>query len=166
MFNYSYTDGNNVYDPTGHLRQEVDGGNRTHAFFYNNLYELTQETHPDFVSIIYGIDANGNRTSKNVNGVIDDYGVDAANKLNWVNRRTGGSPQPPNIGQNDPYTLLTYNANGMQSQRDRRFTTGGLRQIYDFLWDGTDALRQVKEGATSRLTASYNGDGLRVAKLG
>ena len=30
--NYYYTDGSGSYDPTGHLRREVDSGNRTHAF--------------------------------------------------------------------------------------------------------------------------------------
>ena len=43
-------------------------GNRTHAFFYDNLYELVQETHPDFGTISYGYDPNGNRASERGGG--------------------------------------------------------------------------------------------------
>jgi RHS repeat-associated protein len=49
------------------------------------------------------------------------------------------------------------------SQRDRRLASG-LRQVYDFLWDADDRLRIVNEGATTRFTALYSGDGLRVKK--
>src|SRR5205823_3863229 len=54
QLSYFYTDAQGNYDPTGHLRREVDAGNRTHAFFYDHLYELVQETHPDLGSQMYG----------------------------------------------------------------------------------------------------------------
>jgi RHS repeat-associated protein len=93
--------------------------------------------------------------------VTDYYSVDAANKLLWVNQGTNAAPT---AGQANPYTLFSYNTNGVMSQRDRRYTTGGPRQVYDFLWDGDDRLRLVNEGGTKRFSGLYDGDGLRVKK--
>src|SRR5947209_5508590 len=39
-----------------------------------------------------------------------------------------------------------------------------LSRTYDFFWDGDDRLRTVKQGATSILTAGYDGTGLRTTK--
>jgi hypothetical protein len=50
------------------------------------------------------------------------------------------------------------------SRREKKYAVGGSIQTYDFLWDGADHLRQVKQGVSSRFTASYNGEGLRVSK--
>jgi hypothetical protein len=50
------------------------------------------------------------------------------------------------------------------TRRERRYTTSGLLRTYDFFWDGDERLRQVKEGTTTRFSASYDGDGLRVFK--
>jgi hypothetical protein len=47
------------------------------------------------------------------------------------------------------------------TRRDRRYNATTRRGL-DFFWDGDDHLRLVKQGATNRLTASYNGAGLRV----
>jgi RHS repeat-associated protein len=92
----------------------------------------------------------------------DYYGVDAANKLLWVNR---GTNAPPTAGQTAPYTLYQYDANGRVTQRDRRYLIhGGMRRTLDYSWDGDERLRSVKEGGVDRLTASYDGDGLRVSK--
>jgi RHS repeat-associated protein len=156
--NYYYTDGGGTYDPTGHLRREVDAGSRTHSFFYDNLYELTQEIHPDIGTVNYGYDANGNRISRTAGGVTDYYGVDDQNKLLWVNR----SNNAPTSGQTNPYTLFSYDLNGHMTHRDRKVSASP--QIYDFFWDGDDRLRSVKEGATTRFSANYDGDGLRVFK--
>ena len=38
------------------------------------------------------------------------------------------------------------------------------RLVYSFEWDGNSRLRAVKEAGAARLTASYNGAGLRVSK--
>jgi RHS repeat-associated protein len=166
-FNYYYysTNVNTDYDPTGHLRREVDMGGRTHAFSYNKLYELTQETHPDLAigTIDYTYNKNGDRLTRKQNGVTDYYGVAGDNRLIWVNRVGSVAPTP---GQPDPYTILGYNANGQVNYRDRRFTTGGLRQELDFFWDGDDRLRSVKQhaGGATYFSASYNGDGVRINK--
>jgi RHS repeat-associated protein len=74
-----------------------------------------------------------------------------------------GTNAPPTSGQDNPYTLLQYDADGRMTWRERRFAGGGL-QAFDFLWDGDDRLRTVKEGASTRFTATYDGVGLRVGK--
>src|SRR5262249_22044583 len=96
--NYYYTDANGVYDPSGHIHREIDGLGQTHAFLYNNRFELVAESHPDFSAsnnpstiISYTCDKNGNRITKTVPGpnntvVTDYYQVDTANKLLRVNR--------------------------------------------------------------------------------
>jgi hypothetical protein len=165
-FGYYYTDGAGVYDPTGHLRREVDSLGQTHAFLYNDLYELSSGSHVDLGTggavgtISYALDANGNRTSVNKNGTTDYYGYGSGNRLLWVNQGTNAAPT---AGQTSPYTLFQYNTNGLVSQRDPKHPNG-IRQLYDFLWDGDDRLRTVNEGATTRFSALYNGDGLRVQK--
>jgi RHS repeat-associated protein len=78
----------------------------------------------------------------------------------WVNRGTNAAPT---ARQTNPYTLVSYNTNGLMSQRDRRHDSG-LRQVYDLLWDGDDRLRLVQESGVTRFSALYNGDGLRVQK--
>ena len=84
---YLYTDSSNLYDPTGRLHREVDAGGRTHVFTYNNLYELTAESHPDFTPHGYVYDLNGNRTQKT--GTAAHWcGYDAQNKLLWLNTAT------------------------------------------------------------------------------
>jgi YD repeat-containing protein len=135
---------------------------QTHAFSYSNLYELTQETHPDpaIGTTQYTYNVNGNRQTRTQNGVTDCYGVTADNRLLWVNRGTNAAPT---AGQANPYTLFSYNTNGLMSQRDRRHD-GGLRQVQDLLWDEDDRLRSVTEGGTTRFSALRNGDGLRVRK--
>jgi RHS repeat-associated protein len=50
------------------------------------------------------------------------------------------------------------------SRRERKYAVGGTVQTYDFLWDGDDRLHQVKQGVSSRFSATYNGDGLRASK--
>jgi RHS repeat-associated protein len=132
---------------------------RTHAF----LYELISETHPDFGGspISYQYNLNGSRTKRTTSAGIDYYGVDVAEKLLWVNR---GVNTTPISGQASPYTLYQYDANGRMSRRERKYAVGGTIQTYDFFWDGDDRLRQVKQGAASRFSATYDGDGLRVTK--
>jgi RHS repeat-associated protein len=121
---------------------------------------LVGESHPDIGVVSYTIDANGNRLSKTTAAGTDYYGVTAANKLQWVNR---GSSTAPTSGQSAPYTLVTYDVNGCMTRRERR-DDGGLLKTLDFVWDGDRRLRQIKEGATTRFTAAYRGDGLRVGK--
>ena len=79
---------------------------------------MTQESHPDLGTITYQLNANGSRTSRNQNGTVDYYGVDAGDKLVWVNQ---GVNAAPTAGQAAPYTLFFYNLNGVVSQRDRRY---------------------------------------------
>ncbi len=160
FFNYFYTDSQGNYDPTGHLRREVDSLGQTREWVYNDLYRLIQESHPDFGTLQYGHDANGNRLSRTTSAGTDYYGVDAQNKLLWVNR---GTNAPPTSGQANPYTLNTHDLNGRVTRRERKHD-GGLTKVFDFLWDGDDRLRSVKEGVTTRFTATYGGDGLRVNK--
>ncbi|MES4791865.1 MAG: hypothetical protein C4321_01725, partial [Chloroflexota bacterium] len=160
QFTSLYTDGNGVYDPTGHLRREVDLGGRTHAFFYNNLYRLVQETHPDFTSLGYTYDKNGNRTQRNANGVVDYYGYDTHNKLLWVNR---GSSVAPTSGQTAPYTTFLWSLNGEATYRERRYESGALRSQY-LRYDGAGNLRLLIENNLTQWSAQYNGAGLRVQK--
>jgi YD repeat-containing protein len=163
QFTYAYTLNPPTEKPTGRVRQETDLFGNAHVFAYNDLYELVSESHPDFGTpgtIAYTYDPNGNRTSRSKNGVIDYYGIGAGNRLLWVNRGTNAAPT---AGQTNPYTLFSYNTNGVLSQRDRRYDSG-LRQVYDFLWDADDRLRTVQEAGTTRFSALYNGDGIRVQK--
>ncbi len=67
-------------------------------------------------------------------------------------------------GQASPYTLYQYDTDGRMSRRERKYAVGGTVQTYEFLWDGDDRLRQVKQGGFSRFSATYNGDGLRASK--
>jgi YD repeat-containing protein len=53
QFSYLYSDAAGVYDPTGHLRREVDILGNTHAFGYTDFYELNFESHPDIGSVSY-----------------------------------------------------------------------------------------------------------------
>ena len=158
---YSYTDTvTGLSDPTGHLRQEVDAGSRVHAFHYDNLYELVQETHPDFGTLSYSYDQNGNRATRTSGLGTDYYGVDANNKLLWVNR---GSNSAPTHLQTNPYTLFTYDACGRTTYREHQFD-GGWHRDFSLTWDADDRLRSVKNGTDTWLSASYDGDGTRVSK--
>jgi RHS repeat-associated protein len=158
--NYYYTDASNFYHPTGHLQREVDGGGRTHAYLYDTVYQLREETHPDLGSVFYDFDLNGNRIDKTTNGTTEYYGVDANNRLLWVNQGTNAMPTS---GQTNPYTLFTYDLNGRLTHRERKYSST-VSRTYDFFWDGDDRLRTVKQGSTSVLTANYDGGGLRTAK--
>ena len=63
-----------------------------------------------------------------------------------------GTNAAPTAGQtNNPYTLFSYNTNGLVSQRDRRYDSG-LRQVYDFSWDADDRLRLVQESGVTRFS--------------
>ena len=106
---------------------------------------------------------NGNRTSKSTNGVTDYYGVDAANKLLWVNQ---GTERRPTSGQANPYTLFSYDLNGNMTSRERKYAApyAGLTRHYTFAWDGDDRLRLAQESGSTRLQANYDGDGVRVYK--
>jgi RHS repeat-associated protein len=165
-FTYEYTDANGVYDGTGHVQREYTLWGSDHRYSYNDLYELIGETSADFGglygSVAYTLDANGNRTSRTVNGTTDYYGIGAGNRLLWVNR---GLNAAPTSGQANPYSLFSYNLNGALSARDRR-DNNGLLQYLDFKWDGSDRLRLVLDHATQAtfFSATYNGDGLRVKK--
>src|SRR5262249_35065927 len=139
-FNYFYTDGNGLYDPTGHLQREVDAGNRTHAFFYNNLYELTAETHPDFGTIGYQLDPNGNRTSKSAGGVSEFYGYDSHNKLLWSNQAGNFAPTP---NQNQPYRIYQYDLNGQPVHLDHQEVAGGGVSHDQYDWDGMGKIRRI-----------------------
>jgi RHS repeat-associated protein len=54
-------------------------------------------------------------------------------------------------------------AAGRTTYRERK-DNSGVQRGYTLSWDGDDRLRAVTAGSTSYLTASYNGDGLRIAK--
>jgi RHS repeat-associated protein len=49
------------------------------------------------------------------------------------------------------------------SSRERRYDGGMLRTL-SLLWNADDRLRVVNEGSTNRITASYDGDGVRASK--
>jgi RHS repeat-associated protein len=155
------------YATTGHMIAECDHLRGSHFYLFNNRYELIGESDAWLGNVLYTLDKNGNRLSKTTQhptlGLFTDYyGVDAANKLLWVNQGTNAPPTP---GQATPYTLYQHDLNGRVTQRDRRYVDmSGLRRTLDYSWDGADRLRSVKEGTNTRLTASYDGDGLRVSK--
>ena len=159
-----------AYDLSGHLRQELDAAGRLHEFWYDPLYRLTQESwvEPPPANVTHQLnftyDLNGNRTSRvhaatGAATTTDNYGVDVRDKLLWVNRGTGA----PTSGQANPYTLYTYDANGRTTKRERK-DDASVTRIHDFFFDGDDRLREVKQGAASKLTAGYNGGGIRTNK--
>jgi hypothetical protein len=51
--------------------------------------------------------------------------------------------------------------NGSVTQRERRYDNAQLHTL-DLTWDSDNRLRQIKEGPTTRFSADYRGDGLRV----
>jgi YD repeat-containing protein len=157
-FTYHYTDSQGNYDPTGHLRREVDAGGRVHSFFYNPLYELTAESHPDFGTISYTLDPNGNRTQKSQGGVTEWAGYDVHNKLLWTNQ---AGNFPPASGQAAAYRLYQYDPNGQPVQIEKRHPGGGV--LLDQLeWDGMRKLRRMLCQGQERYTAEYDGSGTRV----
>jgi YD repeat-containing protein len=152
-FQYLYYNAQSLYDPTGHIQQEVDAGNRVHAFSYDHLYQLVQEQHPDSGTYGYGYDANGNRISKTSSLGTDYYGVDAANKLLWVNR---GTNAVPTSGQANPYTLFGYDLNGLlyDSNANAIYTPGFGQQV-----SGVDRYAdQDWLGSTRYLSDGFNGN--------
>jgi RHS repeat-associated protein len=176
-YKYGYDDNNpNDYDGTGHIRREVDhpqgGPVQTHAFFYDDLYELIGESDPALgtgsltypYDVNYTYDLNGNRTSRVQGSATDYYGVDAADRLLWVNRGTNGAPTS---GQANPYTLLTYDANGFPTTRDRRDNNLVQQKLW-LWWDSDDRLRKATTTADPNgaafWQAGYNADGIRTTK--
>jgi hypothetical protein len=69
----------------------------------------------------------------------------------------------PVSGQTNPHSLFSYDANGNMTSRERRYD-GGMFRTLSFLWDGDNRLRVVNEGGTNRITAVYDGDGVRASK--
>jgi RHS repeat-associated protein len=173
-YKYGYNDANpSDYDGTGRIRREVDQFNQTHAFFYNDLYELVGESAAPALGtgslvypydVNYTYDLNGNRTSRSQGAVTDYYGNDPADRLIWVNR---GVNAAPTSGQANPYTLNYYNLNDMLHGRDRRDSNGVLQYLW-FWWDGDDHLRKATTiqdpNASPFFLASYNADGIRTSK--
>jgi RHS repeat-associated protein len=49
------------------------------------------------------------------------------------------------------------------TRRERRYD-GGLLKTFDLVWDADCRLRRITEGGTTRFSADYRGDGLRVGK--
>jgi RHS repeat-associated protein len=140
------------------LRREVDAGNRTHAFYYNGLYELTAESHPDFGTISYTLDPNGNRTQKRQGGVTEWASYDTQNKLLWTNQ---AGNFPPASGQAAAYRLYQYDPNGQPVQIEKRSAGGGV--VLDQLdWDGMRKLRRLRCQGQERYTAEYDSSGARV----
>ena len=159
---------------SGHILSEtetVSGADPVaHTFAYDWLYRLTAENHPAFGTVTYNYDPNGNRTSRVFPTFTEYYGVDAADRLLWVNQNINAEPTP---GQTNPYTRFEYDANGRAVRRDRRTTAA--RRVYDFWWDGDDRLRKVaytgslptppetwpNPAATEVFRATYDGGGVR-----
>jgi RHS repeat-associated protein len=98
------------------------------------------------------------------NASTDFYGVDAQNKLGWVNRNLNAAPTS---GQPNPYTLFHYDLNGRIDTRERKYDNSVTRQLKLF-WDADDRLRQVQQWDGTAwptvLSAAYDGDGLRSSK--
>jgi RHS repeat-associated protein len=161
QWTYYPTDAAGNADLTGRIHREIDPGGRLHAFWYNKRYELTQDSDPNYLGTVpYGYDLNGNRISRMDNSGTDYYGVDANNKLLWVNHGTNAAPTS---GQAGAYMLFNYDLNGNMTHRERRFLDGTF-QSYDLLWDGADNLRRINvHGGSEIWAAGYNGDGLRVS---
>jgi YD repeat-containing protein len=62
------------YRPNGQLLSETDGA-WVHSFGYNSRNELRTESDPFAGNITYNVNANGNRISRLVNGVTENYGL-------------------------------------------------------------------------------------------
>jgi RHS repeat-associated protein len=162
-FTYGYSN-----DKAGRLHDETDKLGQTRPFAYDSLDRLVTETHPDWGSLTTNADRNHNLRIRITTPVVgteytDYQGIDANNKLLWVNRDVDAQPT---AGQAAPYALYTYDAQGRPRTRDRRLTAGGPRQRHQFNWDGADKLRSVVDLDTSQtvFTALYGADGLRTSK--
>jgi hypothetical protein len=163
QFDLYYTDGSGVYDPTGNIQREVDLGGRTHAFSRSYHYELTAETHPDFGTLSYSLDVNGNRLSKSATGITEWAGYDAQNKLLWTNQ---GASAPPSPGQSAPYRLYSYDLNGRPTLIEHR-DAPGLGVVQDqHDWDGSGLPRRIKCVGTTqeRWTADWDASGERAPR--
>jgi YD repeat-containing protein len=148
--NYFYTDSQGVYDPTGHLRREVDANTR--EFYYNDRYELVGELLPGADVVGYFYDKEGNRTRRDtyISGTFaftDYYGYELglSPRLKWVNRNVNAQPAS---GQVAPYTLFGYDAAGRTITRDQR-DDAGTQTILDFRWDAADDLRSIFDGGAT-----------------
>lgn len=148
------------YLPSGHLIRETDIGGRVHAFNYNNNYQLVGESHPDFGTILYNYDLNGNRVSRSTNGSVEYYGYDNQNKLLWINSAANAPPTP---NQTRAYRSYIYDVLGQPTDIDHRDMDGGgiVHDRYD--WDGMGKLRRIScVGANQeRYTAEYDAAGIR-----
>jgi len=153
----------NEYDVAGRLTKETDTGGNQHRYYYDDLNQLTLETHPDLPAggISYEYDLNGNRRKVTQGSAMDWYGVDAADKLLWINRTNDAEPSST---QNAPFTKYAYDDLGQMVWRQRRATAGGTKRTYDFSWDTDGRLLEAKESGASVFTAQYAVDGERVTK--
>jgi len=154
-----------LYDSAGRLTSETDKNGTVHAYGYDNLNRLRQETHPDLGAggISYDYDLNGNRTVVTQGTTKDWYQVDFADKLLWINRGST-NPGAPNSGQTKPYTLYQYDDFGQLTQRDRVATSGATKKVFKFFWDTDGRLANATRGANEVFRATYAPDGERVKK--
>ncbi len=151
-----YTDATGAADRAGNLLREVSVTpgpvEVTRSFAYNRLYELIAEANPDTGVTLYQYDLNGNRRRKITQSYTDNYGVDANNKLLWVNRNHDAPPAAGQTGR--AYTLFGYDATGRMISRDRH--DGTNRRVYTFSWDGEITHSQMTK--TGMRTLRRGGD--------
>lgn len=144
-----------TYDLAGNITDidDIGGGPRGRNYTYNPLHRLTQgqELAPGGAPVTlqsdYTYDAVGNRQTRNVGGALESYVYDAfSNKLDTV---TSGAIT----------RTLGYSASGNTESDD-----SGAGTVLTNLYDSTDRLAEVKQGAATVATYLHNAAGQRVAK--
>lgn len=136
-----------VWDVANRVTDALEGGVWSN-YTYDNIDQLVAEAKPSIgYSAAYSFDANGNRTSRTVNGTLETYAYDNADKLLSV---SGGS---------NPRTYA-YDAAG----RTTGITGVGGTSSFDYDYDG-----RVTQITYPNLTAdayTYNGAGARASSSG
>ncbi|GEM_PF-2464211 len=115
------------------------------TFGYDDVDQLISEFRTGY-SASYTYDANGNRASKTLNGVVQTYVTDAGDKLTGIWQ---GLSQ---------VKTFTYDAAG----RTTAITDGGVTT--NFSYDYEDRITQITRSGMTTNTLGYNGFGTRVSK--
>jgi RHS repeat-associated protein len=164
QFQYFRTDGTKT-DETGRILREVNAAGATRHLDYDELGRLKLDDSPENGKREYVYDAQGNRTQKITtwtnNNNVDYYQYDDLDRLVWINRNVNGEPLE---GQDKPYHKLSYDALGRMTKRERKLNGDSTVEVHTFEWDGQDKLRRAVKNGVEALTATYDGDGLRVGK--
>lgn len=144
----------NVFDPASRITSRYTGpasGGVTTTFGYDDVGQLTGESDTTGYSAAYTYDANGNRLTRTLNGVVETYVCDAADKLTSVSWSSGGN----NYSKTYAYhfsgrpTAITYKTNGITTATE------------SLTWDKESRMLTNSLANSSYL---YNAIGARVTK--